>query len=329
MLKGKKVLVTGAGGFIGSHLVEELLFNDAEVRAFVKYNGRGDLGLLSDLPKESQKSIDMIMGDIRDPFFVRKAVKGCDYVFHLAALIGIPYSYVAPHDYVATNVLGTINVLEACKDEGTPRLIHTSTSETYGTAQYVPIDEKHPMQGQSPYSASKIAADKMAESYYNSFELPVVIVRPFNTFGPRQSARALIPTVVSQALTQDKIVMGSLEPIRDLTFVKDTAEGFLTVGLCDKAIGQVVNLGAGRGETVGNVVKIILRILGKEDMPIQEDPARIRPAKSEVMQLVSNNSKAKSLCGWCPKYSFEEGLVQTVEWIRKNINRYKPDIYAV
>lgn len=329
MVKDKKVLVTGAGGFIGSHLVEAMLEKGADVRAFVKYNGRGDWGMLSDLPAESQKSIEVVAGDIRDPFFVKRAVHGCDYVFHLAALIGIPYSYIAPNDYVAVNVQGTVNVLQACCDERTPRLIHTSTSETYGTAQYIPIDEKHPMQGQSPYSASKIAADKMVESYYRSFDLPVITVRPFNTFGPRQSARAFIPTIISQALTRDKITLGSLEPVRDLTFVKDTAEGFITVGLCDKVIGQVVNLGVGRGESVGAVAKVILNILGKDHLSIEQEPSRVRPTKSEVIRLISNNTLAREICGWQPKYSLEQGLAETVEWIRKNMDRYRPDFYAI
>lgn len=329
MIKGKKILVTGAGGFIGSHLTEALLEKGADVRAFVKYNGRGSWGMLSDLPVESQKSIEVVAGDIRDPFFVHAAVKGCDYVFHLAALIGIPYSYVAPADYVMTNVQGTLNVLEACRTEGTARIVHTSTSETYGTAMYVPIDEKHPMQGQSPYSASKIGADRMVESYHRSFELPTVIIRPFNTFGPRQSARAFIPTVITQALTHEKIVMGSLEPVRDMTYVKDTAEGFIQVGLAEKSLGQEINLGVGKGETIGNMVKTILRLAGKEHIPVEQDPTRIRPSKSEVMKLVSNNSKALELSGWKPRYTLEEGLVETIEWIKKNLDRYKPYLYAV
>lgn len=329
MLRGKKVLVTGAGGFIGSHLVEALLAKGADVRAFVKYNGRGDWGMLSDLPTESLKRIDVVIGNICDPFFVRGVVKGCDYVFHLAALIGIPYSYVAPADYVMTNIQGTLNVLEACRSEGTKRMIHTSTSETYGTAQYVPIDEKHPMQGQSPYSASKIGADRMVESYFRSFELPTVIIRPFNTFGPRQSARAFIPTVITQALTRDKIVMGSLDPVRDMTYVKDTAEGFIQVGLADKTVGQEINLGVGKGETIGTMAKMILKLAGKEGMEIQQDSARIRPAKSEVMKLVSDNSKALELSGWKPRYTLEEGLAETIEWIKDNLKMYKPDNYAV
>ena len=285
--------------------------------------------MLSDLPVESQKSLDVISGDIRDAFLVRKAVKGCDFVFHLAALIGIPYSYVAPSDYVSVNVMGTVNVLQACRDEQTKRLVHTSTSETYGTALYVPIDEKHPMQGQSPYSASKIGADKMTESYYNSFELPVVIARPFNTYGPRQSSRAFIPTVISQALSLRKIVMGSLEPVRDMSFVKDTAEGLIKVGLCDQVVGQTVNLGTGQGETIGTIVETVLRLLGKENISIEQDPARIRPAKSEVMRLISDNTKAREICDWTPKYDLKEGLLETIEWIRKNLHNYQPERYTI
>jgi len=329
MLAGKRVLVTGAGGFIGSHLVEALVAGGASVRAFVKYNGRGDLGMLSELPRELQSSVEIVSGDICDPFFVRRAVAGCDTVFHLAALIGIPYSYVAPSHYVRVNVEGTVNVLQACLDEGTQRVVHTSTSEAYGTARYVPIDEEHPLQGQSPYSASKIAADKMAESYFNSFELPIVTVRPFNTFGPRQSARAFIPTVISQALTSDEIRMGSLDPVRDLTFVKDTAEGFIAVGLCDAAVGQVVNLGVGSGDPIGSVAKSILRLLGKEDMPIRQEQARVRPEKSEVMRLVSSNARARELAGWQPRFDLDTGLRETIEWVRQNLDRFRPEVYAI
>jgi NAD dependent epimerase/dehydratase len=329
MLENKKVLVTGAGGFIGSHLVEALLKEGASVRAFAKYNGRGDIGMLSDLPPETQESIEIILGNICDPFFVKKAIADCAYVFHLAATIGIPYSYVAPQDCFAVNTQGTLNVLQACLEEETPRLIHTSTSEAYGTAQYVPIDEKHPLQGQSPYSASKIAGDKLVESYYTSFDLPAITVRPFNTFGPRQSARAFIPTAIVQALTREKLFMGSLEPVRDLTFVKDTVDGMIKVGLCDKAVGKVVNLGVGSGYTIGAVVEKILEILGKENMPIETDSNRIRPPKSEVMRLISDNRLAKELSGWEPQFSLEQGLAETIEWIKENIDRYKPGSYAV
>jgi NAD dependent epimerase/dehydratase len=327
--ENKKVLVTGAGGFIGSHLVEALIKKGAKVRAMVKYNGRGDWGMLSDLPAELQRSTEVISGDIRDPFFVRKAVKGCDCVFHLAALIGIPYSYVAPSDYVSVNIGGTVNILQACLDEGIFRLVHTSTSETYGTAQYVPIDENHPLQAQSPYSASKIAADKMAESYNKSFGLSVVTVRPFNTFGPRQSARAFIPTVITQALTKNRIKLGSLEPIRDLTYVKDTVEGLIAAGLCDKVVGRVVNLGVGKGYSMEAVVGKILKALGKNNIPIMKEALRIRPEDSEVMRLISNNKLAKETCGWEPKYDLEQGLIETIEWMKKNIQRYKSDVYTI
>ncbi|UCG17511.1 MAG: GDP-mannose 4,6-dehydratase [Phycisphaerales bacterium] len=329
MLRNKRVLVTGAGGFIGSHLVQALLDEGSKVRAFVKYNGRGDLGMLSDLPADALASLEIVSGDICDPFFVQEAVAGCDCVFHLAALIGIPYSYTAPSHYVRVNTEGTLNVLQACRYERTPRVVHTSTSETYGTAQYVPIDEKHPLQGQSPYSASKIAADKMAEAYYRSFELPVVTVRPFNTFGPRQSARAFIPTAITQALTSNEITMGSLDPVRDLMFVRDAAEGFIAVGLCDQAIGQVVNLGTGSGQPVGAVVRTILRLLGKENVSIRQDATRVRPAKSEVMRLVSDNRKARELTGWQPRHTLEQGLEETLEWMKKNIALYRPHVYAL
>ncbi len=329
MLDGKRILVTGAGGFIGSHLVEALLARRARVRAFVRYNGRGDIGMLADLPAESQAKLEIILGNICDPFFVRSAVQDCDYVFHLAALIGIPYSYVAPADYVAVNVQGTLNVLQACRDARTPRLVHTSTSEVYGTAQYVPIDEQHPLQGQSPYSASKIAADQMVAAYYRSFDVPAVIVRPFNTFGPRQSARAFIPTAITQALTGDRLTLGALDPVRDLTFVKDTAEGFIAVGLCDQVLGQVVNLGVGRGHTIGTVVQTILKIIGKDGLPIEQDQARIRPPKSEVQRLISDNRVAREVCGWQPRFSLEQGLSETVEWIRRHLAGYRPQVYAV
>lgn len=328
-VEGKKVLVTGAGGFIGSHLVEELVHRGANVKAFVKYNGRGDLGMLSELPRDYLNDIEVVPGNICDPFSVDNAVQGCDYVFHLAALIGIPYSYVAPNDYIATNIQGTVNVLQACRTLDVTRVIHTSTSETYGTARYTPIDENHPLQGQSPYSASKIAADMMAESYFKSFNTPVVTVRPFNTFGPRQSARAFIPTVISQALVKDTLKMGSMDPVRDMTYVKDTVSGFIKVGLAEKSVGEVINLGVGQGFTIGEMVQKILTTLGKESCTIETDPARLRPEKSEVMRLESDNSRALELAGWQPEYSFEQGIAETISWIEKNLDRFRPDEYGV
>lgn len=331
LLQNKRVLVTGAGGFIGSHLVEALLEKEADVVAMVRYNGRNDWGMLSDLPIKCQKSIHVLSGDIRDPFFLRKAVEGCEYVFHLAALIGIPYSYIAPADYVSVNIQGTMNVLQACRDEGVPRVVHTSTSEVYGTAKYIPIDEKHLLQGQSPYSASKIGADKIAESYYTSFCVPVVTVRPFNTYGPRQSARAFIPTIISQALTQDRLTMGALDPIRDLTFVKDTVDGLIEVGLSDndEVVGRTINLGTGIGYTIEDVIKSILALLGKKDLPIEQASDRMRPEKSEVMRLVCDNRLAGKMCKWQPKYSLKDGLLETVKWIRKSLDMYRPDCYVV
>lgn len=326
--KNKKILVTGAGGFIGSHLVEELVAQGAQMKALVRYNSRNYWGMLNDLDIDIRNNIEVLLGNICDLTFVRKVVKDCDYVFHLAALIGIPYSYIAPHDYVAVNIQGTVNILQACLDERTPRLINTSTSETYGTAVYVPIDEKHPLQGQSPYSASKIAADKMVESFNKSFDLPVVTVRPFNTFGPRQSARAFIPTTICQAMTRENIIMGSLKPVRDLTYVKDTVSGFLHVALCDEVQGEVVNLGVGIGYSVDSVIKTILKIMDKENLPIQLDHARIRPTRSEVMRLISNNTKAREICGWEPKFSLEEGLIETINWIKSNIGLFMPNVYV-
>lgn len=329
MLEGRKVLVTGAGGFIGSHLVEHLVHLGAEVRAFVKYNGRGDRGMLERLPAEVLEQVEVVAGDVRDPFFVRRAVAGCSHVFHLAALIGIPFSYHAPADYLAVNAAGTLNLLHACREEGVERLVHTSTSETYGTARRVPIDEDHPLQAQSPYAASKIAADKMAEAFHLSFDLPVVIVRPFNTFGPRQSARAFIPTVISQALTRPEVHLGSLEPVRDLTYVADTVEGMVQVGLCDRAVGRVVNLGTGRGWSVGQVARRILELVGRPELPIRQDPRRLRPPASEVMRLVSDNRLARQLCGWQPRRTLDQGLTQTIAWVRMNLEDYRPHQYQV
>lgn len=332
-LSNQQVLVTGAGGFIGSHLVEALVEQGCRVRAMVKYNSRNDWGNLENLPAQIQNQIEILSGDITDPFFVREAVKDCRAVFHLAALIGIPYSYIAPQHYVNVNVQGTLNVLEACRTEGVEKLVHTSTSETYGTARYTPIDEAHPLQGQSPYSASKIAADKMAESYYLSFGLPVATIRPFNTFGPRQSARAIIPTIISQALknrnTHEPIKVGSLTPMRDFTFVKDTVAGFIRVAECDNSVGEVINVGSGQTQTIGETLNLILKIIGQPDMPVVTEEQRVRPEKSEVGLLLAHNQKAKDLLGWEPRYTFQEGLALTVEQIEQSLGQYKTEIYNV
>jgi NAD dependent epimerase/dehydratase len=325
-IKGKKVLVTGAGGFIGSHLTEKLVSDGAEVRAFVHYNSRNSWRNLEMLPKETQDTLDIVSGDVRDPFFVRHVVKDCDVVLHLAALIAIPYSYIAPRDFVDTNVLGTLNVMQACLDEGVEKVVHTSTSETYGTAKYVPIDEKHPLQGQSPYSASKIGADKIAESYYLSFDLPVATIRPFNTYGMRQSARAVIPTIISQALTNKKVKLGSLRPIRDYTYVSDTVQGFIRMVESDKSVGQVINIGSNSEVVIGNLAEKIISLIGR-DAQIVCDESRIRPENSEVERLLCDNTKAMKLLGWEPSVSLEEGLKKTIEWISENISVYKPDIY--
>lgn len=325
----KKILVTGAGGFIGSHLVETLVERGAEVRALVHYNAFGRWGWLDYVEKQVKDSIEIFAGDIRDLCGVKQAMNNIDVVFHLAALIGIPYSYNSPDSYVSTNTTGTLNILQTAKELEIQKVIHTSTSEVYGTAQFVPITEKHPINPQSPYAATKAGADFLALAFHRSFELPVTVIRPFNTYGPRQSARAFIPTVISQALTRDKLIIGSLATVRDLTFVKDAVEGFISAGFCDKVIGKVVNLGVGSGYTVRAVVEAILATLNKKDMPIEQDPARIRPAKSEVMQLISDNSIATEICGWQPKHSLAQGLTETIEWVKENIHMYRPDIYAV
>lgn len=325
-LKKEKVLVTGAGGFIGSHLVEELIRQGYSVRAFVHYNSRNSWGWIEELNSTIQDNLEMFPADIRDPFVVKKAIQGCSTVFHLAALIAIPYSYIAPGEFIETNIKGTLNILQASLEEKVNRVIHTSTSEVYGTAQYVPIDESHPLQGQSPYSASKIAADKLAESYYLSFGLPVTTIRPFNTYGPCQSARAIIPTVVTQALSEKEIVIGSLSPIRDLTYVLDTVSGFLKASQVEGSIGQVINLGSGKGISIGELVKKILNIL-KIDKPVIQDKKRFRPEKSEVLKLIANNKKAREVLDWKPTISFDEGLLKTINWLKQNLHFYKPKIY--
>ncbi len=324
----KKVIVTGAGGFIGSHLSERLVREGARVRAFLHYNSRNDWGLLELLPKEILQEIEIFTGDIQDPFAVKKAISGCDVVFHLASLIAIPYSYIAPQSFVTTNVLGAVNVMEASLRQGVEVVVHTSTSEVYGTAQYVPIDEKHPLQGQSPYSASKIGADKIAESYYRSFNLPVATIRPFNTYGPRQSARAVIPTIITQVLTKDSLKLGDLTPTRDMNFVYDTVEGFLKVASTKEAIGEVINIGSGQEISIGDLAKKIMKLIGK-DIPIITEEVRKRPSKSEVRRLLADNTKAKEILNWQPRYSIEQGLKITIDWIKQHLDKYKVDIYNV
>jgi dTDP-glucose 4,6-dehydratase len=324
-----RILVTGAGGFIGSHLTEELVRQGEEVRAYVRYNSRDERGLLEDLPKEIQNQIEVVPGDLKDPEGVKKAVKGCSKVFHLGALIAIPYSYIHPFDFIQTNILGTAHLIHACLDEGRlEKVIHTSTSEVYGTAQYIPIDEKHPLQAQSPYAASKMAADKLAESYYRSFGLPIAIIRPFNTFGPRQSLRAVIPTIISQAIDDKKIRLGNIKPRRDFLFVKDTVRGFIQLGNCEAAVGKVINIGTGADLSIEELVKKILRLMEKRGN-IEVEKRRIRPEKSEVMQLLSDIRLAKKLFKWAPRYTLEEGLRETIEWYQRNLSRFKVGSYPL
>lgn len=323
------VLVTGAAGFIGSHLCERLIRAGSRVRAYIHYNSRNDWGNLELVAPDVKRDIEVVSGDIADSFAVRNAVKGVHTVYHLASLIGIPYSYIAPQSYVQTNVQGAINVLQAARDEGVQRVVHTSTSECYGTAQYVPIDEKHPLQGQSPYSASKVGADMLAESYWRSFGLPVAIIRPFNTFGPRQSARAVIPTIIAQALKGGEIKLGSLTPTRDMNFVDNTVDGFLAVGREAAAVGQVINVGSGREITIGDLARLIVHMIGS-DSQVSEDSQRVRPANSEVERLLCGNTKAAELLSWAPRIGLEEGLQRTIDWFRSgHLDRYKSDIYNI
>ncbi len=325
----KKVLVTGADGFIGSHLTENLLEKGYDVKAFVYYNSFNNWGWLDTFPKEKLDQIEIFAGDIRDPNGVREAMKGVDEVFHLAALIAIPFSYHSPDSYVDTNIKGTLNVLQAARELDTSRILVTSTSEVYGTAQYVPIDEKHPFQGQSPYSATKIGADRLAESFYRSFNLPVSIVRPFNTFGPRQSARAVIPTIISQLLAgKDKIELGALTPTRDFNYVKDTAAGFIAIAESDKTIGEEINIATQREISIGDLAKEIIAQINP-DAEIVFDENRLRPEKSEVNRLLGDNTKIKALTNWKQQYTFEEGIAETIAWIREHMQAYKTDIYNV
>jgi NAD dependent epimerase/dehydratase len=328
-LSGKNVLVTGADGFIGSHLVEALLAEGCKVKAFVYYNSFNSWGWLDGLEKDVLSRIEIFAGDIRDPNGVREAMKGVDVVFHLAALIAIPFSYHSPDSYVDTNIKGTLNILQAARDFGTERVLVTSTSEVYGTAQYVPIDEMHPYQGQSPYSATKIGADRLAESFYRSFGLPVTIVRPFNTYGPRQSARAVIPTIITQLLSgMDEIRLGSLHPTRDFNYVKDTAAGFVALAKCDEAIGQEINIATQQEISVGELAEEMIRQI-RPQARILTDDQRLRPKKSEVERLLGSNQKIRKLTDWSPKYDLTRGLEETIAWFRepKNLQRYKAGIY--
>lgn len=323
-----RALVTGAAGFIGSHLVEALLRRGVRVRAFVRYTSHGGAGFLADLAPELREGLEIVLGDIRDSRAVREAVNGCETIFHLAALIGIPYSYRAPRSYIEVNVGGTLNVLEAARDLEIGKTLVTSTSEVYGTAVYTPIDEQHPLQGQSPYAASKIGADFLAESYHRSFGLPVVIVRPFNTFGPRQSTRAVIPTILTQALTSDRLRLGSLDPVRDLLFVEDTAAGFLALAETGEATGQPTQLATGVGVSIGEIVERVRRLVGKE-LPVEQDDLRVRPEKSEVMRLLGNAERARVTTGWQPRVDLDQGLRRTLDWLRDNLHRYELGAYKI
>ena len=324
----KKVLVTGAGGFIGSHLCERLVAVGAEVRAFVRYNSRGDEGALAWLLPQVRERIEVVAGDLRDGQAVRRAAHEVDTIFHLGALIAIPYSYLHPYEVVETNVMGSLNVLQAARDEEVRRLVQVSSSEVYGTAQYVPISESHPLQAQSPYSASKIGADMLATSFYCSYDLPVVLARPFNTYGPRQSARAVVPTIITQVLTQLEIRLGSMYPTRDLTYVSDIVDGLLRLAMCDEAIGRVVNLGSNLEVSIGDLADRIIAIVGR-DVRIAFDPIRIRPSKSEIEQLWCDNRQAKELLRWEPQVSLDDGLRYTVDWIAQHLRLFRPGTYVI
>ena len=325
----KRVLVTGADGFIGSHLTESLLEKGYEVKAFLYYNSFGKWGWLDSLPKETLDAVEVFAGDIRDPNGVRLAMKGVDQVFHLAALIAIPFSYHSPDSYVDTNIKGTLNVLQAARDLGTEKIMVTSTSEVYGSAQYTPIDERHPFQGQSPYSATKIGADRLAESFYRSFGLPVAFVRPFNTYGPRQSARAVIPAVLSQLLAgREEIWLGSLAPTRDFNYVKDTAAGFIAIAESDRTVGQEINIASQREISIGDLAKLLIDKINPRANLICDDQ-RLRPQKSEVSRLLGSNAKIKELTDWTQRYTFEQGIDETIAWMRRNMAQYKADIYNI
>ncbi len=334
-LANKKILVTGADGFIGSHLTEHLVRMGCDVRAFVLYNSFNSWGWLDESPDEIRRELNIFSGDVRDPNGVRQAMKGCDVVLHLAALIAIPYSYHSPDTYVDTNIKGTLNIAQAARDLDVERVVHTSTSEVYGTAQFVPITEEHPLQGQSPYSASKIGADQIAMSFFNSFETPVSIIRPFNTYGPRQSARAVIPTIISQiANGATSIKLGALHPTRDFNYVMDTVRGFVAVAEADACVGEVTNVGSGFEVSIGDTAALIAEVMGA-NIEIQCEQERLRPEKSEVERLLADNSKVEKLAGWAPEFAgidgFKRGLKETADWFRnpENLRRYKSDIYNI
>ncbi|MBU1077727.1 MAG: NAD-dependent 4,6-dehydratase LegB [Spirochaetes bacterium] len=328
-LKNKKVLITGSDGFIGSHLVEALLDEGCRIRAFVYYNSFNSWGWLDTIEKSKRDKLDIFTGDIRDPNGVRKACEGMDMIFHLAALIGIPFSYHSPDSYVDTNIKGTLNVLQASRDLKIKKVLVTSTSEVYGTAQYTPIDEKHPFQGQSPYSATKIGADRIAESFYRSFDLPVVIVRPFNTYGPRQSARAVIPTIITQLLAgKSQIKLGNLDTTRDFNYVKDTAMGFIQIARSDKTIGEEINIASNEEISIRKIAEEIISQI-EPSAKIVTEKERVRPGKSEVMQLLGSNKKIKELTDWEQKYDLKSGIKETIDWLRVHQDKYKPDIYNI
>lgn len=335
MKSNRKILVTGADGFIGSHLTEELIKRGYDVRAFVYYNSFNSWGWLDSLPADSKRNLDVFAGDIRDPYGVKEAMKGCTHVLNLAALIAIPYSYHSPDTYVDTNIKGTLNIVQAARELGIEKVVHTSTSEVYGTAQYVPIDENHPLQGQSPYSATKIAADQMALSFYKSFNTPVSIIRPFNTYGPRQSARAVIPTIIGQIASGKKTIkLGAISPTRDFNYVSDTVDGFISVMNNEKSIGEIINIGSNYEVSIGETAEMIADIMNV-NLTIETDEQRLRPEKSEVERLWANNLKAKQLLDWEPSYGgkdgFRKGLEETIEWFTNpaNLASYKTDVYNI
>ncbi len=328
-LQGRSVLVTGAAGFIGGHLVQQLVTDGANVSALVRYNSRGERGTLDWLPAEIGSNVDIVAGELRDIESVTQAMRGAEVVMHLGALIAIPYSYVNPRDYFEVNVLGSLNVAQAALQADVSRVVHISTSEVYGTAREVPITEMHPLQPQSPYAASKVGADKLMDSWYRSFDLPVVVLRPFNTYGPRQSARAVTPTIITQALVGDSVRLGSLEPRRDMTFVADTVAGMIAAATAgDDAVGETIQLGTGEAVSIGEILETVAALLGKELIPVL-DQARVRPGKSEVQLLLSNPERARSLLGWEPTVTLASGLQNTIDWISENGARFRTGEYAI